>query len=74
MSDYRVIWKIDIEAKNPTEAAKKALEIMLDPTSIATFFDVVDSRAIKSFEVDLLKGTEKEVYDPRNERRESPTS
>jgi hypothetical protein len=25
--EYRVIWEIDIEAKNPREAAKKAKEI-----------------------------------------------
>ena len=37
---YRVTWEIDIEAGSPLAAAKKALKIQRDPSSIATVFDV----------------------------------
>jgi hypothetical protein len=44
--EYRVKWEIDIEAKNPEEAAKKALEIQRDPKSIATYFSVYQKNNI----------------------------
>lgn len=66
MTDYLVIWKINVDEPSPMEAAKRAREFQLDKDSTATFFDVIDVRAKKSFEVDLLEGTEKEVHDPRN--------
>ena len=28
--EYRVIWEIDVDADNPTDAAEKALRIMID--------------------------------------------
>ena len=37
---YKVTWLIDVEAKNPSEAARKALKIQRDPGSIATVFEV----------------------------------
>jgi hypothetical protein len=37
---YRVQWEIDIEADTPEDAARQAFEIMHDPTSIASVFDV----------------------------------
>lgn len=37
---YRVTWSIDIEADSSEEAAKEALQIMRDPNSTATVFDV----------------------------------
>ena len=40
MTGFRVTWIIDIGAETPMEAAQKARDIQLDPTSIATFFQV----------------------------------
>ena len=40
---YRVRWEIDVDARNVTEAAKRALEIQRDPESTALFFEVTDS-------------------------------
>lgn len=39
---YRVVWEIDIDAESFDEAARKALEIQRDPTSIATCFVITD--------------------------------
>ena len=40
MTEYRVIWEIDIDADTPTEAALAARAIQQDANSIATVFDV----------------------------------
>ena len=37
---YRVVWEIDIDAKTPKSAAKKALKIQRDVNSTATFFSI----------------------------------
>ena len=42
MTDYYIEWSIDLEADSPRDAARKALEIMRDPASIATCFNVYD--------------------------------
>ena len=41
--EYRVVWCIDIDAENEQEAAIQAREIMRDPNSSATFFDVMEA-------------------------------
>ena len=41
-TEYSVTWKIDVDAVNPTDAARQALMIMRDKKSIATVFEVVD--------------------------------
>ena len=38
----RIRWEIDVDARTPREAARKALAIQRDPASIATVFDVTD--------------------------------
>ena len=38
--EFTVTWTIDLDAKSPRDAAKKALEIQRDPDSIATCFEV----------------------------------
>lgn len=43
MTEYRVVWEIDIEAESPEEAAEQALEAQRDPESIATVFDVFEA-------------------------------
>jgi len=40
MADYIVRWVINLEADSPEEAAKLALEIQRDPTSLAQAFAV----------------------------------
>jgi hypothetical protein len=52
-NEFRVKWEIDLTADTPEEAAQKAQEIMRDPSSIATFFTVVNSSTGKEIEVDL---------------------
>jgi hypothetical protein len=52
-NEFRVKWEIDLAADTPEEAAQKAQEIMRDPSSIATFFTVVNSSTGKEVEVDL---------------------
>lgn len=41
MKTYRVMWEIDIEAEDPDEACRRALEIQRDPESTATVFQVI---------------------------------
>jgi hypothetical protein len=54
---YRVFWEIDVWAKTPRAAAKQALEIQRDPTSIATHFRVrhLCGRIKRDSEYDLLQ-------------------
>jgi hypothetical protein len=42
MKSYRIIWEIDVEANNPTEAAAKAQLIQQDKGSEATIFEVYE--------------------------------
>ena len=37
---YIVTWRIDLTAKTPHEAVRRAREIQLDPNNTATFFEV----------------------------------
>lgn len=55
LKDYLVVWKIDIVAKTPEEAAEKALEIQREPNGWATVFEVVDKEDpdAKKVHVDL---------------------
>lgn len=52
MTEYHVIWEIDLDADTPRDAARKALEIHRDPASIADVFTVIDGTAT-SVQVDL---------------------
>lgn len=40
MKEYNVEWAITVDADSPEEAAELALELMRDPNSTATFFNV----------------------------------
>jgi hypothetical protein len=54
MKRYLVVWEIDVfDVENPREAAKQAMEIQHDPTSVATVFDVFDEDGNKTH-IDLL--------------------
>jgi len=52
MTQYKVTWEIDIEATSPLEAARKALRIHRDPTSIATVFVINGDIVIDLEELD----------------------
>jgi predicted Zn-ribbon and HTH transcriptional regulator len=53
MTEYLVEWKIDIDAKNPLDAAKQARRIHLDPESTALVFQVTDTKTNEKVDVDL---------------------
>jgi hypothetical protein len=50
--NYHVTWEIDVTAKNPQDAAKKAWKMMRGHGSTANVFDVFDSDGEKTH-VDL---------------------
>jgi hypothetical protein len=54
MTTYSIKWEIEIDAKTPEEAARKAFEIHRDPASMATVFDVYDKEGNYT-RVDLLE-------------------
>ncbi|MGQ4354876.1 hypothetical protein [Streptomyces drozdowiczii] len=39
-SPYEVTWTMDLDAADPVDAAREALDIIRDPTSWALIFDV----------------------------------
>ena len=42
MNEYTINWTIEVDANSPEEAANQALEIMRDPDSTATVFEVIE--------------------------------
>ena len=54
---YLVIWRIDMDADSPQEAAAKALIVQRDndPANTATVFSVVDKTTSIKTTVDLSK-------------------
>jgi hypothetical protein len=42
MSNYTVIWEIEVEADSPLEAAIEARAAQIDPATTATVFEVRD--------------------------------
>ncbi len=55
MREYTVTWIIEVDAANHVEAAKKAAEIMQDPDSIATVFEVRRKSYEAAHLIDLKK-------------------
>lgn len=54
--NHLVTWQIHVDAKDPEEAARKALKIMRKKDSIATAFNVkrgINSRSVLPVNVDL---------------------
>jgi hypothetical protein len=45
------MWKIDIDAETPREAAERAHKIMLNPESTATVFEVEEEQDIHIIDV-----------------------
>jgi hypothetical protein len=40
MKDYHVAWEIDLAAESPVDAARRALDMVSDPKSLAHVFSV----------------------------------
>jgi hypothetical protein len=59
MKTFLVEWCIDIDAKTPEEAARRALEIQRNPASQAVVFDVTGENG-ETTRVDLLELAEGE--------------
>lgn len=63
VTEYLVRWEIQLYAKSPEEAARKALKIHRDPESIATIFQVTpmkqlyvpDAEQVVTVDLDDLK-------------------
>lgn len=54
---FRVVWRIDIHAETPKEAAEQAFAIMQRAGTIANYFEVYDRDGVKA-DVDLLEDKE----------------
>jgi hypothetical protein len=55
---YRVIWKIDIDAAGPKDAAQEARKIQLIPGMSATVFDIWGYVSGKMHRIDLVGGAQ----------------
>lgn len=64
MTEFRVVWEIDIEAKTPRRAAEQAFAIQRDPKSMATVFSMTDPSGVTT-EIDLLDDTDWELVTTR---------
>lgn len=56
--EYEVTWVIQVDAKNPREAAKAAKEIQQDPFTTATNYQVRNEETGEKTVVDLEEGEE----------------
>lgn len=57
--EFRVIWEIDIDADNPTAAAKQARALQLEVNTSATIFHIWEHAAGKMHRIDIAGDTEK---------------
>jgi hypothetical protein len=55
MKTYTVQWEIELDADDPEQAARQALDIMQDVNSEALYFKVIHESG-KLTDVDLLEG------------------
>jgi len=53
--EYKVTWTIQLDADDPRQAAVLAKQIMMDPDSIATVFDVTNEETSEKTEIDLVE-------------------
>ena len=53
LTAFCVHWELDVEATNPREAARHALDVQRNPESIATVFDVRYPSGFEIAQVDL---------------------
>lgn len=75
MPEYKVRWEIDVEADSPRQAAILARKIQLDPTNLATVYDVYNEDTLRKTgeavgeEIDLLGLPLAEVMPLRTPRK-----
>lgn len=55
-SEYRITWTIDVSARSPEEAARKAREIQLRKDSIADVFEVRSGKDVHRIDLSELDG------------------
>jgi len=56
MAEYLVVWKIELDADSPEEAAKEARRIQLDPESYATVFDITKTDEMLTIDLEDIFG------------------
>jgi hypothetical protein len=61
MTEYHVVWAIDLDAESPADAARKALTIQRKRDSIATVFTVAAMPAGAGLEIDLTEESDEET-------------
>ena len=77
MSEYHIVWEIDVDATNPVNAAREAQRIQRDPTSIATVFQVETTATNRDrCTIDLADYTEdvQDTKDSNSRHRDSVLS
>ena len=52
MTEYKVIWEVDIDANSPLEAVKLAREIQTDSSNIANVFTIKNSQTLEVLTID----------------------
>lgn len=55
-SEYRITWTIDVSARSPEEAARKAREIQLRQDSVADVFEVQSGSETHHVDLSELDG------------------
>ena len=60
MSEYRVMWVIDVDADSPRDAALMAKAIHMDRANVATFYDVIDISTYEKTVIDTSEVEEEE--------------
>src|SRR5207253_3159719 len=74
MANYKVTWLIDVDSDSSHEAARQAMEIMRDPTSIATVLTVTDDQGnVVDEPTFVVAGEEKNRPSPELDDRELST-
>ena len=60
--EFRVIWEIDIDAENPTAAAREARALQLKMNTSATVFNIWEPAAGKMHRIDVEADAESLEY------------
>lgn len=56
MPEYLVTWRVELDATDPLDAARQALEMQRDPTSLATVFVVTCTDHIQEIDLSIMDG------------------
>ena len=72
-NEYRVVWEVDVTAASPRQAAVQARALQLDPTNIATIYDVYDIEKCPDLDRNLSGDSGKVLVDLRTFTRTTRT-